>query len=71
MPVAFFWMMLCDKCFKAAKKPAVKLSETFLSLLLPRGVIENFKPLFPPPFAYFMELFMTDQLISIFYKVTF
>ena len=51
--------------------PAVKLSETFLSLLLPRGVIENFKPLFPPPFAYFMELFMTDQLISIFYKVTF
>ena len=23
------------------------------------------------PFAYFMELFMTDQLISIFYKVTF
>ena len=51
--------------------PAVKLSETFLSLLLPRGVIENFKPIFPPPFAYFMELFMTDQLISIFYKVTF
>ena len=25
----------------------------------------------PSPFAYFMELFMTDQLITIFYKVTF